>query len=141
MEEEHKFVVKQLKDADKQLVSNLQKIQSLNRDKERKEKELDEMATATHALCKVVDPTVDGRSLVQRLVDTPRSIVGYMLGTAKVVLTHGLALVKLYALTMVMQPLAEGSHEDCSEEQFAAYIDEVRGVAHKIVDDLQLFQE
>lgn len=39
--EEHKTIVKQLKDADMQLITNIQKIRSLNRDKERKLKELD----------------------------------------------------------------------------------------------------
>jgi chromosome segregation ATPase len=67
--EEHKTVIKQLQDADKQLVTSMQKIKSLNWDKERKKKELDELETAAHALVEVVDPTVNRRTLLEHLRD------------------------------------------------------------------------
>ncbi|RLM74600.1 hypothetical protein C2845_PM15G26410 [Panicum miliaceum] len=51
-------------------------IHSLNRDKERQQKELDQLGTAVFQLCEFVHPVIDGRSLVPRLVDAPTSIAG-----------------------------------------------------------------
>jgi hypothetical protein len=76
--EEHKVVTKQLQDTDKQLVANLEMIRSLNRDKERKQKELDELETVAHVVAELVDPIVDGRTLLEHLRDAPRSIAGYL---------------------------------------------------------------
>lgn len=60
LEGEHHTLRQKLKDADMQLVSDLEKIRKLGQDKEQKQKELEEMTTAAQALCEVVDPTVDG---------------------------------------------------------------------------------
>lgn len=67
---------------------------------------------------------------MQRLVDALSSIAGYASGTAKVVLSRGLALVKSYTPTMDMHPLTEGVPKYCLEERFNAYVEEVREVAH-----------
>jgi hypothetical protein len=48
----------------------------------------------------MVDPTVDGRTLLERLRDAPWSIVGYASSAIKVMLTHVLGLVKSYHPTM-----------------------------------------
>jgi hypothetical protein len=82
--EEHKVVTKQLQDADKRLAANMQIIESLNRDKERKQKELNELEAAARAL----DPTISGRTLLERLRDAPHSITSYAAGTATVALAH-----------------------------------------------------
>ncbi|RLN04362.1 uncharacterized protein C2845_PM13G09690 [Panicum miliaceum] len=139
LDEEYKTVVHQLKDADKKLKTDMQRIQSMARDKERQEKEMNQLATAAHQLCEFVNPTSDGRSLVERLVDAPTSIAGYVSSTAKLVLTHALAVVKSYFPGMDVCPFAEGISGECTEEQFNVYRNEVQDVAHKIVDDLPLF--
>jgi hypothetical protein len=92
LSEEHKTVMKQLRDADNQLVASMQQIQTLNRDRERKQKELDELEAAKRALVDVVDPNISGHTLLERLHDAPRSITNYAAGIAKVALTHVLAL-------------------------------------------------
>jgi hypothetical protein len=69
--EEHKTVTKQLQEADKHLVANMQQIKLLNRDKEHKQKEVYELETTAWALVDVVDPTVSGRTLLERLRDAP----------------------------------------------------------------------
>lgn len=107
--EEHKKVINKLKDVDCQLVTCMQQIQSLNRDKERKKKELDELETAARALVEVVDPAVEGRTLLERLRDAPQRITGYASGTAKVMLAHVLALIKSYVPSMNMGPLVDGA--------------------------------
>jgi hypothetical protein len=135
--EEHKTVIRQLPDADKQLVVCMQQIQSLNWDKEWKPNELDELETAAHALVEMVDPTVDGHTLLEHLYDAPRSIAGYTSGTAKVVLAHVLALVKSYVPSMNMKPLVDGAAAGCTKEQFNEYHQEVDPVACKLVDDMQ----
>jgi hypothetical protein len=134
--EEHKVIVKQLQDADKQLVANMQMNQSLNCDKEWKQKELDELETAAHSVAEMMDPTVDS-TLLGRLRDAPRSIVGYTSGTAKVVLAHVLGLVKSYQLDMDVKPRVDGAVEGCTEKQFSMYYQEVEPVAYKIVDDMR----
>lgn len=73
--EEHKTVVKQLKDADNQLVACIRQIQSLNHDKEWKEKELDDLEAPARALVDVIDPAASERTLLERLRDVPHSIV------------------------------------------------------------------
>lgn len=108
-------------------MSNLEQIQKLGQEKQQKEQELGQMTMAAQALCDVVYPTKDERSLLQRLIDAPACMAGYASGTAKVVLAHGLALVKSYVPTVDMQPLTDGISENCSEERFHAYVEEVRG--------------
>ncbi|RLN08188.1 hypothetical protein C2845_PM11G03370 [Panicum miliaceum] len=76
LDEEHKTVTRQLSDAEKQLIENTKQIQSMARDRERKEKVMWQLTIAAHQLCKFVHPVTDGRSLVQRLVDAPTSIAG-----------------------------------------------------------------
>ncbi|RLN29055.1 hypothetical protein C2845_PM05G20140 [Panicum miliaceum] len=139
LDEEYKTVVRQLKDAEKQLRMDMQWIQSMGRDKQRQGKEMNQHATAAHQLCEFVDPTPDGRSLVQRLVDATTSIAGYASGTAKVVLTHALAMVKLCFPGMDVRPFTEGVYGECTKEQFNEYHGEAQDVTHQIVDDLLLF--
>lgn len=117
--EEHKTVKKQLDDAHKQLVANMRMIQSLNHDKEWKQKELNKLKTAV--LAEVVDPTVDGRTLMEQLYAAPRSIARYALGKAKVVLAHVLALVKPCHPSMDMRLHVDGAAAECMKEQFNEY--------------------
>lgn len=135
--EEHKTVTRKLQDADKQLVVCMQQIQLLNQDKEWKQNELDELETTVHALADMVDPTVDGRTLLEHLHDALQSIAGYASRTAKDVLTHVLALVKSCVPSMNMGPLVDGDAAGCTEEQFNEYRQEVDPVACKLVDDMQ----
>jgi hypothetical protein len=131
--EERKVVTKQLQDADKQLLANMQMIQSLNCDKEWKQKELDELEITAHVVAEMVNPMVDRHTLLERLHDAPRSIAGYASRTAKVVLAHVLGLIKSYHPTMEVKPLADGAAEGCTEEQFNEYCQEVEPMAYQIV--------
>lgn len=87
----------------------------------------------------LIDPTIDDCTLLEYLGDAPQSIVACASGAVKLVLTHGPALVMSYHHTLDVRPFLDGAAEDCSEEQFTDYRDEVRHVAHQMVDDMQLF--
>lgn len=141
LDDEHKTTTKKLKDADKQLVTNFQQIQSLNQDKERVQKELSDLEGAALELVHMVDPAVCGRTLLERLRDAPTSIAGYASGTANVVLAHVLALVKTYVPQMRMEDMFDGAAEGSTEDQFNEYYNGTLPVATRIVDDLrdQLF--
>jgi CheY-like chemotaxis protein len=102
----------------------------LNRDKERKQKELDELEAAARALVDVVNPNISGRTLLERLRDTPRSITNYAAGTAIVTLAYVLALVKSYIPFMDMKLLVNGAAAGCMEDQFNEYHQEMEPVAH-----------
>jgi len=82
--EEYKEGMEQdLQRADKKLAENLDTIHKLNRDKERKDKEINDLESAARAVIALVQPPhpgfVDTRSIVNRL----RLVPGWLRGTSK----------------------------------------------------------
>jgi hypothetical protein len=49
---------------------------------------------------------------------------------------HVLGLLKSYWPKANQNPLADGMSVDCTDEKFSEFVEEVKPVAHKLVDSL-----
>jgi len=98
------------------------------------------LKSAARVVVDMVDPPEDGvpdaRSLLERLREAPAKISGFVSENTKVFVSHVFGLVKSHWPRADVSPLAEGMAADCSEEKFAEYLEEVKLVAHKIVETL-----
>jgi SMC interacting uncharacterized protein involved in chromosome segregation len=136
------LLAKQLEDADVQLVECMEQIKDMAAEKELKDKELEELKGAAQVVVEMVDPQKEGvvnnKTLLKHLHEAPQKITGYISETTKTYVAHILGLVKSFWLKANLSPLADGMAADCSKEKFSEYIEEVKPVAQKIVDSLEL---
>ena len=70
------------------------------------------------------------------LPGTNRSFERYVSTTTRQYVGHVLGLVKSYWPRTPLDPLGEGAHADCSDDQFGQYLEETSSVADKIVESL-----
>ena len=88
----------------------------------------------------MVDPQEEGtlstKSLVERLEEAPRKILGYLSTTSKNYIAHLLGIVKSYWPQHNLAPIALGIVSDCPDEDFLRYCDEVVQIAKEIIKNL-----
>jgi uncharacterized protein YcaQ len=90
------LLMKQLGDADKQLVQCMQQIKSMAEEKELRQKQLEDLQEATQVVVNMVDPlggVVDNRTLLERLHEAPYKIASYVSETTRTYVAHVLGLV------------------------------------------------
>jgi hypothetical protein len=135
------LLMKQLEDADKQLVQCMQQMKSMAEEKELMQKQLEDLQEAAQVVIDMVDPlgegVVNNRTLLERLREAPQKIASYISETNRTYVAHMLGLVKSFWPKANAEPLADGIAADCSEEKFVDYMKEVKPVAHKIVETLE----
>jgi hypothetical protein len=94
------FLMKQLKDADKQLVQCMQQIKFMAEEKELMWKHLEDLQETAQVVVDMVDPlgevVVDNRTLLERLREAPQKIASYVSETTMTYVAHVLGLVKSF---------------------------------------------
>jgi hypothetical protein len=134
-------LIKVLQDAYMQLVECATQIRDMAAKKELKDKELEELKSATHVVVDMVDPLEERvareRTLLERLHEAPQKISGYILETTRTYVAHILRLVKSYWPKANLSPLADGMAVDCFEEKFLEFVKEAKSVAQKLMDSLE----
>ena len=104
-------------------------------------KELEKYKEAVRVVVDMVDPPEGGARNAQQLQsclrDAPQKISNFIVESSKDIVTHVLGLIKSYWPQSDLSPVADGAAADCTDEQFEAYRQEVRPVAHKIVESLE----
>ena len=100
---------------------------------------------AAQLVVDMVDLVEDGaageRSLVERLCEASQKTAGYLSETSKQYMAHILGLVKSYWPGANLTPLGDGLAAGCSDEQFAQYVEEVKSIADKVIDNLEQASE
>ena len=129
------------KDTDKQLVEAMQQITDLAAKRDRQKKELNELKAASQVIVDMVDPLEEGaeqtKTLLERLQGAPQKIIKYLSDTSRQYVSHVLGLVKSYWPKANLTPLGEGMFVVCTEDNFAALVEEVKPIADRIMDSLE----
>jgi ABC-type transporter Mla subunit MlaD len=132
---------KGITDTEKQFVDCLQQIKALGEEKERRQKELEDLRVAARQLVEVPDlledSATDGRSLLERLRGAPQKVLSFITEASTTYVSHALGLVKLFWPKARLEVLAQGVAADYSEEQFSEYLLEARPIAEKIVESIE----
>lgn len=129
---------KVLEDTNKQLVDDLKKIKSLGEEKTKLQEELVELKTAAQAVVDLVDPAGStNKQVLERLLEAPQKIVGYISDVTKSYLAHGLALVKSFWPKSPLEIIEHGVAADCPLEKFDEYLEELKPTAAKIIEGLE----
>jgi hypothetical protein len=132
-----KRLQKVIADTEQQFVDCLQQIKTLGEEKERQQKELEDLKGATQKLVDMVDPQegdeADGRSLLERLLGAPQKILNFLTEAPIACVSHALSFVKSFWPEAQLEVFSQGVAAECSEEQFNEYLQEAQPVAKKIV--------
>ena len=88
----------------------------------------------------MVDPQEEGtsgsKSLVERLEEAPRKILGYLSTSTKNYIAHLLGIVNSYLPQYNLAPIALGIASDCPDADFLRYREEVEPIAEEIMKNL-----
>jgi hypothetical protein len=103
-------------DTEKQFIDCLQQINTLGEEKERRQKELDDLKAAAQELMEMVDPREDGTEneppLLDRLHGAPQKILNFVTEAATTYVGHALGLVKSFWPKAWLEVLAGGTAAD-----------------------------
>lgn len=134
-------LVKQLEDADIQPVDCMKQTKSMDKEKELRQKELEELRASAQVIMDMVDPqeegVTDNRTLLDHLHEALQKVASYVSETTRTYVAHALGLVKSFWPKACTEALADGLAADCFEEKFVEYLQEVKPVANKIVENLE----
>jgi hypothetical protein len=115
----------------------LQQIKTLGEEKERREKELENLRGAAKKLVDMVDPPEEGkageRPLLERLLGAPQKVVKFLIEAPVVCVSHALTFVKSFWPEAQLEMFAQGVAAECTEEQFNEYLQEAQPIAEQIV--------
>ena len=122
-------------DADKQTVSDMKEI-----------RELSQQLTDLEAAAKVVvdmveDEEAGGKSLLDRLREAPQRLGNFFSDTSRDYLAHALGLVKSFLPSVNFSFIGDGVAVGCSEEKFSEYVAEMKPIADKVINSLELAPE
>jgi ribonuclease D len=135
------LLAKQLEDADVQLIECMQQIKNIAEEKETREKELEELRSVVQVVINMVDLPKEGvasdKTLLKRLHEAPQKITGYISETIKTYVAHILGLVKSYWPKANLSPLVDDMSVDYSDKNFLEFVEEVKPMAHQLVDSLE----
>jgi hypothetical protein len=131
---------KVMADTEKQFTDCLQQIKTLGKEKEQRQKELNDLKTAAQELIEMVGPQEDGAEdgppLLDRLRGAPQKILNFVTEAATSYVGHALGIVKSFWPKAQLEVLVEGAAAECTDENFREYLLEVQPVAEKIVGDM-----
>jgi hypothetical protein len=120
-----------------QFADSLQQIKTLGKEKEQRQKELEDLRGAAKKLVDIVDPQEDGevgeRPLLERLLRVPQKVVKFLTEAPITCVSHALAFVKSFWPEAQLETFAQGVAAECTEEQFNEYLQEAQPVADQIV--------
>ena len=78
----------------------------------------------------------NGKSLVERLEESPKKIFDVMTATSKNYLTHMIWVVKSYLPHFNLAPIAKGISPTCSNDKFRDYCKESEVIAEEILKNM-----
>jgi hypothetical protein len=88
----------------------------------------------------MVDPPEEGkagqRPLLEWLRGAPQKVVKFLSEAPVTCVSHALAFVKSFLLEAQLETFAQGVAAECTEDQFAEYLQEARPVAEQIVENV-----
>jgi hypothetical protein len=91
---------KVIANTEKQFDDCLQRIKTLGKEKEQRQKDLEDLRVAARQLVEVVDPLEDGaadeRSLLERLRGAPQKVLNFVAEASITYVSHALGLVKSF---------------------------------------------
>jgi hypothetical protein len=112
----------------------------LGKEKERRQKELEDLRGAAKKLVDMVDPPEEGeadkRPLLERLLGAPQKVVKFLTEAPVACVSHALAFVKSFWPEAQLEMFAKGVAAECTEEQFNEYLQEAQPVVEQIVKNV-----
>jgi hypothetical protein len=127
-------------DTEQQFVGSLQQIKTLSEKDEQRLKELEDLRGAAQEVVDMVDPPEEGeagqRPLLERLRGAPQKVVKFLSEGPIVCVSHALAFVKSFLPKAQLEIFAQGVAAECTEDQFAEYLEEARPLAEQIVGNV-----
>jgi hypothetical protein len=135
--DEVKLLTRKLEDTNEQLAECMQWMKSMTKENNSKQKQLVELEDAARVVVDMVEPPEEGAienmTQLERLRGAPQRISSYLSETTKSYVTHVLGLVKSFWPKCNLSVLIDGMAADCSDQQFAEYLEEGGIVAQKIM--------
>ena len=102
---------------------------------------LKKITEAAQPIADMVEPPAEGvnpRPLSETLLEVPAKFTGYVQKIAELVSKQFLAFVKSFYLQADLAPVAEWITEDCFDEQFHQYLQEMGPIAKEVASHLDL---
>ena len=122
-------------DADKQMFSDMRQIKALSQ-------RLADLETAAKVVVDMVeDEEAGGKSLLNRLCEAPQRLSSFFSETSRDYLAHALGLVKSFLPSANLSLIGDGVAVGCSKERFSEYVAEMKPIADKVINSLELVPE
>jgi hypothetical protein len=135
-----KRLQKVVADTEEQFADCLQQIKTLGEEKERRQKELEDLRGAAKKLVDMVDPAEEGeageRPLLEQLLGAPQKVVKFLTEAPIACVSHALAFVKSFWPKAQLEMFAQAVAAECTEDQFNEYLQEAQPVAEQIVKNV-----
>jgi len=100
-----------------------------------------ELRTSTQALVDAIDPVEEGllssKTLVERFREAPQKLAGYLTESSKQYVAQVLGLFNSYRPGEKIALLGDGMSNECDDDTFTKYVEEVELVAEQIVKMLE----
>jgi hypothetical protein len=111
---------KVIADTEQQFADCLQQIKTLGEEKERLQKEMEDLRVAAKKLVDMVDPQEDGeageRPLLERLLGAPHKVLSFLTEAPIACVSHAVSFVKSFWPEARLEAFAQGVAAECSEE-------------------------
>jgi hypothetical protein len=131
---------KVLADTEQLFADCLRQIKTLGEEKERRQKELEDLRGAAKMLVDMVDPPEEGEAgkwpLLERLLGVPQKVVKFLTEAPVACVSHALTFVKSFWSEAQLETFAQGVAAECTEDQFNEYLQEAQPVAEQIVKNV-----
>ena len=85
----------------------------------------------------VEEEDVGGKSLLDRLRETPQRLSSFFSDTSRDYLAHALGLVKSFLPSVNLSFISDRVAVGCSEERFSEYVAEMKPIADKVISSLE----
>jgi hypothetical protein len=125
---------------EEQFANCLQQIKTLGEEKERWQKELEDLRGAANQLVEMVDPPEEGdageQPLLEQLLRVPQKVIKFLTEAPVACVSHALAFVKSFWPEAQLEMFAQGVAVKCTEDQFNTYLPEAQPVAEQIVKNV-----
>jgi len=129
-------------DADKQMDSDMKQIRELAADRDQKAQQLADLEAAAQVVVEMVeDEEAAGKSLLERLRETPQRLGSFFSDTSKDYLAHALGLVKSFLPSVNLSFIGDGVAVGCLEEKFSKYVVEMKPIADKVISSWEMALE
>ena len=129
-------------DVDKQMVSDMKQIKDLAADRDQKAQQLADLEAAAQVVVGMVeDEEAGGKSLLERVRVAPQRLSSFFSDTSRDYLAHALGLVKSFLPSVNLSFIGDGVAVGCLEEWFSEYVVEMKPIADKVINSLELVPE